>query len=284
MAAARDPVIANVTRPPPAGTTAASLTPRTASGSPAADDSNTTFADAPVALSAVKYAWAPTMVPPAPEVKRVTRHRSLLPGEPAPPWVVSPRNVPPPPPADGLTLLEGLTEADALRLGDVLALGLVDALVETDGDSDAEGEIDALALVLLMISRTAKCTTARSSDVPDDRPTFRAPWPGVVSVTTAAPLLPKSIDCRKVLPVPAVGIVCRPVYPPAMRRLSTPVLPSDTDCTASVPLFCRRTILPVGTTVSAPAVTVTATAYSTLALLVRLTCTVCAPVGMLEPR
>lgn len=116
------------------------------------------------------------MVPPAPEVKRVTRHRSLLPGEPAPPWVVSPRNVPPPPPpADGLTLLEGLTEADALRLGDVLALGLVDALADTDGDRDVDGEIDALALVLLMISRTAKCTNARSSVVPDDSPTLRAP-------------------------------------------------------------------------------------------------------------
>lgn len=140
-------------------------------------------------------------------------------------------NVPPPPPADGLILLEGdvlllgETDADAETLGDVEALaesdgdlellgetdaeGDTEALADTDGDVEAEGETEALAL--LMISRTAKCTMARSSEVPEERPTFRAPWPAVVSVTTAAPLLPKSIDWRRVLPVPAVGSVCRPV-------------------------------------------------------------------------
>jgi hypothetical protein len=56
-------------------------------------------------------------------------------------------------------------EDDAVALGDA----------EIEGLTDADG--------LLIISRTAKCTMARSSDVPLVMPTEREPWPAVASTT-----------------------------------------------------------------------------------------------------
>lgn len=78
---------------------------------------------------------------------------------------------------------------DALdeTLGDTLAETLAEGEAEIDaegvGDTDADGVGDGEADGLLMISRTAKWTIARSSDVPDDMPTDRLPCPAVVSTT-----------------------------------------------------------------------------------------------------
>jgi hypothetical protein len=90
-----------------------------------------------------------------------------------------------------------------------LAEGELDGLTLAEGETDAEGETEGLTdgLGLLMTSLTARCTTARSSEVPEDIPTFRAPCPTVVSVTTRNPLAPASTDCRCVLLAPAVGSV-----------------------------------------------------------------------------
>ena len=95
----------------------------------------------------------------------------------------------------------------------------LEALLLEDGESEAEGERDAdgllelealgvadgLAETLLIISRTAKCTIARSSDVPEDIPTDRDPCPAVVSRTTTQQVDPISIDCTAVLLAPVVG-------------------------------------------------------------------------------
>ena len=62
-----------------------------------------------------------------------------------------------------------------------LGLGLLDGLGETDGLTDGDGDGLTLGDGLLMISRMAICTAARSSDVPDENPTFRAPCPAADS-------------------------------------------------------------------------------------------------------
>lgn len=61
------------------------------------------------------------------------------------------------------TLDDGLTDDD----GETLADGLT--LADGDGDSETDGD------GLLIISRTAKCTIARSSLVPEVMPTDRLP-------------------------------------------------------------------------------------------------------------
>lgn len=95
-------------------------------------------------------------------------------------WICAPGNVNAP--ALGLTEDEGLSERDA------------EAEAEEDGESDTEddgdtdedglGERLSLALGLLMISRMARCTAARSSDVAFEKPIEREPCPAVVSRTT----------------------------------------------------------------------------------------------------
>lgn len=101
------------------------------------------------------------------------------------------------PAADGETLDEGLTDALADEDGDRLADG------ETDADGDTLGltEDDGLEIV----SRTARCTIARSSDVPDENPTLREPCPALVSRTVRKHCAPISMDWSSVLLAPAVG-------------------------------------------------------------------------------
>lgn len=121
---------------------------------------------------------------------------------------------------DGDTLLEGETlletEDEGLMLELMLELILELMLLDGDGDEDGEDEIDVEIEdetdedALLMISRTAKCTAARSSLVPDENPTLREPCPAVVSRTTTNPLAPASTDCSEVLLAPAVGSVWCP--------------------------------------------------------------------------
>jgi hypothetical protein len=120
--------------------------------------------------------------------------------------------------------------------------GELEGLALALGERLADGDGLTLALGLLIISRTATCTAARSSLVPDENPTERDPCPAVVSRTTTAPLFPKSIDWISVLLAPAVGSVCKPVAIPAKRIELTPVEPSVTLCSASVPSSCSSTI------------------------------------------
>jgi len=83
-------------------------------------------------------------------------------------------------------------DAERLSLADADADGEfeTDGLTELDGLGERETDADGL----LMISRMATCTAARSSDVPEEKPTERDPCPAVVSWTAIAPLAPKSID------------------------------------------------------------------------------------------
>ena len=118
--------------------------------------------------------------------------------------VFAPCNVPP------LLLGLGLLDVEA----DTLLLGLTDADGDTDADgltlADGEGEGETDGLGELMISRIARCTAARSSEVPEDIPTFLAPCPAVVSRTTLKPLAPTSCEWSAVLLAPVPGRVWWP--------------------------------------------------------------------------
>jgi hypothetical protein len=104
---------------------------------------------------------------------------------------------------DALALEDGLTLAD----GETLADGLTLALGLSDGEADEDG--------LLMISRTAKWTIARSSLVPLDMPTERLPCPAVVSLTPTNPIAPVSMLFKAVELAPLVGSVWCPKCPKA---------------------------------------------------------------------
>lgn len=88
--------------------------------------------------------------------------------------------------AERLTLDDGLIDADGDRLTDALAEldGLTEREADADADDDGLGLRLTLGLGLLIISRTARWTAARSSDVAFENPTDRAPCPAVVSRTT----------------------------------------------------------------------------------------------------
>jgi hypothetical protein len=105
----------------------------------------------------------------------------------------------------------GASDGLALALG--LTLGLSEDEGETDADGLCESETDGLGL--LTISRTAKWTMARSSEVPDDMPTERLPWPAVVSRTPTNPIAPVSMLFSAVELAPAVGSVWCPKWPNA---------------------------------------------------------------------
>jgi hypothetical protein len=141
---------------------------------------------------------------------------------------------------DGLSLLLGDTDAlgETERLS--LALGLTLALGDTDADGLSErlelalGETEAEGDTLLIDSRMARWTIARSSLVPEDMPTDRLPCPAVVSRTTTKHCEPMSILWSSVLFAPALGGVWWPKCPPANRTLFDPGDPSVTDCSATV--------------------------------------------------
>jgi len=107
--------------------------------------------------------------------------------------------------AERLALADGDSEVDAL------ADALGDKLTDADADDDGLGERLTDAEGLLIISRMATWTAARSSDVPDEKPTERDPCPAVVSWTAIAPLAPKSIEKSSVLLAPAEASVWSPV-------------------------------------------------------------------------
>lgn len=88
-----------------------------------------------------------------------------------------------------------LADAEADRLTELLGLGEDDGVAEADADA------------LLMISRTAKWTMARSSLVPEDIPTARLPCPAVVSLTPTNPIAPVSMLFSAVELAPLVGRV-----------------------------------------------------------------------------
>jgi hypothetical protein len=90
-----------------------------------------------------------------------------------------------------------------------LLLMLLEALDDGELDTDTEGLDDTDDETLLIISRTAKCTAARSSDVPWVNPTLRAPCPAADSRTVTNPTAPESTDCMPVAVelAPAVGSV-----------------------------------------------------------------------------
>jgi hypothetical protein len=111
--------------------------------------------------------------------------------------------------ATALGEAEALTELDAVALGDDEIEDDAVAL----GDAEIEGLTDADAL--LIISRTAKCTMARSSDVPDVMPTEREPWPAVVSTAPTKHCPPTSIVFSAVELAPLVGGVWCPKCPKA---------------------------------------------------------------------
>lgn len=96
--------------------------------------------------------------------------------------------------AELLTLDDGLTERDA----------------EADTDDDGLGLRLTLGLALLIISRTANVTMARSSEVAFVPPTGRLPCPGVVSMKIQQHSAPISISGPAVLFAPAVGGVWWP--------------------------------------------------------------------------
>lgn len=188
---------------------------------------------------------------------------------------------------DAEALTDDDTEDDGLglRLSDALTddegVGLGDADREDDGDGDRLTD----ALGLLIISRTATCTAARSSEVAFENPTERAPCPAVVSRTTCTTRDPKSMLATSVLLAPGAQVFAavvvetdpRPELMPANRTLFDPGDPSVTDCSAQVPSSWRSVVPASWILVSVEAVTVIATAYITSALFVRLTTTALVP-------
>ena len=100
---------------------------------------------------------------------------------------------------------DGLTEADAELLAELLADADGELLVELLAELDGLGLRLTLGLGLLMISRTANVTMARSSDVPFVPPTALLPCPAVVSINVQAHCDPTSIKGPAVLFAPAVG-------------------------------------------------------------------------------
>lgn len=109
--------------------------------------------------------------------------------------------------APGSVCALALGEADALtlRLAELEALALalldVDALADDEGDCDNDAEL----LALLMSSRTANVTIARSSLVPFVPPTARLPCPAALSQNTHAHCPPTSISGPVALFAPFVG-------------------------------------------------------------------------------
>jgi hypothetical protein len=100
-------------------------------------------------------------------------------------------------------------------------LGEADALTELDNDALGDGETDEEAVgladadELLTISRTAKCTMARSSLTPEVMPTDREPCPAVVSTAPTKHCPPTSIVFSAVELAPLVGGVWCPKCPKA---------------------------------------------------------------------
>jgi hypothetical protein len=111
--------------------------------------------------------------------------------------------------ATALGEAEALTELDDVALGDDEidedAVGLADAEIEGLTEADA----------LLTISRTAKCTIARSSLTPEVMPTEREPCPAVVSTAPTKHCPPTSIVFSAVELAPLVGGVWCPKCPKA---------------------------------------------------------------------
>ena len=107
----------------------------------------------------------------------------------------------------------GLADAEAERDSEELAEADGDFDVDADADDDGLGLNETDGLGLLMISRTANVTIARSSDVAFVPPTARLPCPAVVSINVQAHCDPTSISGPAVLLAPADGGVWCPKCP-----------------------------------------------------------------------